>query len=104
MSSAISRIFSEGFRVFFLSAGLYGVFAGVAWGVWLASLDGLLPYAEQSYGMPPVMWHAHEMIFGYATAALGGFFLTAVPNWTGTPEVRARFVTIVALIWMAGRL
>ncbi|WP_050603736.1 NnrS family protein [Ruegeria sp. 6PALISEP08] len=104
MSSAVTRIFSEGFRVFFLSAGIYGVFAGIAWGVWLASLDGLLPYVEQSYAMPPVMWHAHEMIFGYATAALGGFFLTAVPNWTGAPEARARFITFVALIWMAGRL
>ncbi|NOD98189.1 NnrS family protein [Ruegeria sp. HKCCD6228] len=104
MTAVIARVFSEGFRVFFLSAGLYGMFAGVAWGVWLASLDGLMPYMEQSYAMPPVMWHAHEMIFGYATAALGGFFLTAVPNWTGAPEARARFITLVALIWMAGRL
>ncbi|NOD47381.1 MULTISPECIES: NnrS family protein [unclassified Ruegeria] len=104
MSSVITRVFSEGFRVFFLLAGLYGVFAGVAWGVWLASLDGLLPFVNQSYAMPPVMWHAHEMIFGYATAALGGFFLTAVPNWTGAPEARARFITVVALLWIAGRI
>ncbi|WP_298850008.1 NnrS family protein [uncultured Ruegeria sp.] len=104
MSAAIARVFSEGFRIFFLSAGLYGVFVGIVWGVWLASLDELLPYAEPSYAMPPAMWHAHEMIFGYATAALGGFFLTAVPNWTGAPEARARFVTVVAVIWVAGRV
>jgi uncharacterized protein involved in response to NO len=29
------------------------------------------------------------MIFGYATAALGGFFLTAVPNWTGAKAAPA---------------
>ncbi|WP_171094604.1 MULTISPECIES: NnrS family protein [unclassified Ruegeria] len=104
MASVIKRVFSEGFRVFFLLAGLYGVFAGLAWGAWLASLDGLLPFWDQSYAMPPVMWHAHEMLFGYATAALGGFFLTAVPNWTGAPEARARFITVVAFLWIAGRV
>ena len=34
-----------------------------------------------SYGAP--YWHAHEMLFGYSSAALAGFLLTAVPNWTG---------------------
>ncbi len=103
MSAMITRILSEGFRVFFLSAGLYGLFAGGAWGVWLAMQSGALSYSDPTYAMSPPMWHAHEMIFGYATAALGGFFLTAVPNWTGAPDARARFIMLAAFLWLAGR-
>ncbi len=99
MSAIITRVLGEGFRVFFLSAGLYGMFVGLVWGLWLT-----VPYLAPEYGMTPPMWHAHEMIFGYATAALGGFFLTAVPNWTGAPEARAKFIAIVAGLWLAGRL
>ncbi|WP_170423904.1 NnrS family protein [Ruegeria arenilitoris] len=99
MPAIITRVFGEGFRVFFLSAGLYGLFVGLVWGLWLT-----VPYLAPDYGMTPPMWHAHEMIFGYAAAALGGFFLTAVPNWTGAPEARATFITIVAGLWLAGRM
>ncbi len=99
MPNVIARIFGEGFRVFFLSAGLYGLFVGLVWGLWLTA-----PYLDQSYAMTPPMWHAHEMIFGYSTAALGGFFLTAVPNWTGAPDARARFITLAAAVWLAGRM
>ncbi|CUH44970.1 NnrS family protein [Ruegeria atlantica] len=99
MPAVITRIFGEGFRVFFLSAGLYGLFVGLVWGLWLT-----VPYMAPDYGMTPPMWHAHEMIFGYATAALGGFFLTAVPNWTGAPDARARFIALAAGVWLAGRM
>ncbi|WP_299661587.1 NnrS family protein [uncultured Ruegeria sp.] len=104
MPAMIARVLGEGFRVFFLSAGLFGLFAGGVWGLWLATQTGLIGYEYPTYAMSPSMWHAHEMIFGYATAALGGFFLTAVPNWTGTPEARAQFIMAVAGLWLAGRL
>lgn len=104
MMAFIARVFGEGFRVFFLSAGLYGLFVGGVWGIWLMTQTGAVPHTDPSYAMTPPMWHAHEMIFGYATAALGGFFLTAVPNWTGAQEARARFIALVAGLWVLGRL
>ncbi len=104
MSAVIARVFGEGFRIFFLSAGFYGLFVGGVWGVWLLVQTGAVSYSDTSYAMTAPMWHAHEMIFGYATAALGGFFLTAVPNWTGAPDARARFITLAAGLWLAGRL
>lgn len=91
-------IFRDGWRVFFLAAGLYGV---AAMALWLAWLGG---WAEAPFAPPPNAWHAHEMIFGYATAALGGFFLTAVPNWTGAKAAPERFVALVAGLWLAGRV
>lgn len=99
MMATVNRIFGEGFRVFFLSAGIYGLFTGLVWTLWLGDL-GAAPGA----GVAPQMWHAHEMIFGYATAAIGGFFLTAVPNWTSAPGARQGFIATVAGLWIAGRL
>ncbi len=96
--TALKRLLGEGFRVFFLAAGLWGVLAMALWAVSLGagwSLPGT---------MVPQYWHAHEMIFGYGGAALGGFFLTAVPNWTGAAAARHLFIGTVAGLWLAGRL
>lgn len=96
--TAVKRLFSEGFRVFFLAAGLFALGA-VA--LWLAVILGLvtLPTAP-----PPHLWHAHEMIFGYGSAALAGFLLTAAPNWTGAKAAPHRFIAAVAALWLLGRL
>lgn len=100
--TALSRLFSEGFRVFFLAAGLWAVVAMLPW---LAYLGG--PVAGQGLGLPgtlaPQLWHGHEMIFGYGAAAMAGFFLTAVPNWTGAPGARHLFLGTAAALWLAGR-
>ena len=31
----------------------------------------------------PIVWHGHEMLFGFAAAVIAGFALTAMQNWTG---------------------
>lgn len=92
----MTRLFSEGFRVFFMAAGAFAV---LAIGYWLLLAEGMV---NGSFAMSGTEWHAHEMIFGYATAAIGGFFLTAVPNWTGARAAPERFIAIVA--GLAGRV
>lgn len=96
--TALVRLFGEGFRAFFLAAGL---FAQLAVGLWTLSLILPVPLPE---ALPPAEWHAHELIFGYGGAALGGFFLTAVPNWTGAKAARHRFIAVAVALWLAGRL
>lgn len=49
-------------------------------------------------------WHAHELLFGYAAAALAGFMLTAVPNWTGRLPVSGAPLLILVCLWVAGRI
>lgn len=101
--TALKRLFSEGFRVFFLAAGLFAVLSMLVWVIWLA-LESAGIAVELPVAPAPFQWHAHEMIFGFGSAALGGFFLTAVPNWTGTRAAPHRFVAGAAALWLAGRV
>lgn len=104
IGSGLQVLFSAGMRVFFLAAGIYAVLAMAVWEAWLAAfaLGGESP--SLPFAPPPQLWHAHEMIFGYACAVLGGFFLTAVPSWTGEKSARAAALTLLAALWLAGRL
>lgn len=101
--TALKRLFGDGFRVFFLAAGLFAVLSVAVWAAWLAlQQTGAAP--EWPTATAPHLWHAHEMIFGYGAAALGGFFLTAVPNWTGARAAPHLFIAGVAALWLLGRV
>ncbi|QGX98381.1 NnrS family protein [Roseovarius faecimaris] len=91
-------LFSFGFRPFFLFAALW---AGLIMGLWLSLLNGadILPLA-----LDPVSWHAHEFLFGYLSAVVAGFLLTAVPNWTGTLPVVGWPLAALSSLWIIGRL
>jgi uncharacterized protein involved in response to NO len=91
-------ILSYGFRPFFLAAGIWGVAAMALWSI---ALMGVIEIGG-SYGS--VAWHGHEMLFGYTSAALTGFLLTSVPNWTGRLPVSGRPLLSIFLLWCAGRV
>src|SRR5690606_33518885 len=44
------------------------------------------------------------LIYGFVTAAIAGFVLTAMTNWTGAPPLRGRNLLLLALLWVAGRV
>lgn len=52
----------------------------------------------------PFTWHGHEMLFGYVAAAIAGFLLTAVPNWTGTRAVSGLPLFALFLLWITARV
>src|SRR5690606_673555 len=92
-------LLSYGFRPFFLGAGLFAV---LAMALWIGALTEGWEIGGATYGA--LNWHAHEMLFGYSTAALAGFMLTAIPNWTGRLPVSGRPLLALVLLWLAGRL
>lgn len=91
-------ILSYGFRPFFILAAIWAVL-GMA--LWIPMLSGhdILPL-----GFDPFSWHAHEFIFGYTSAVIAGFLLTAVPNWTRSAPVRGWPLAILVILWLVGRL
>lgn len=91
-------LFAFGFRPFFLLAGAYAALALPAW------LALYLSGAAWPFAWPAGLWHAHEMLLGYASAALSGFLLTAVPGWQKTPPVTGARLAGLAGLWLAGRL
>ncbi|HEX5934123.1 MAG TPA: NnrS family protein [Pseudorhizobium sp.] len=98
LSQTAPVLFSYGFRPFFLGAAVWAVVTMI---LWIASLTGLAAVADD-YG--PSHWHAHEMLFGYSSAVLAGFLLTAVPNWTGRLPVSGWPLFFLFATWVAGRL
>lgn len=96
-SSALKNVGSPPpFVVFFTLAAFDAIFGA---GAWLPALMGVpLPPAGDL-----ASWHGREMLFGYLSASLCGFFFTALPRWTGRP-VPDRAVRAVLALWLIARL
>lgn len=90
--------FALGFRPFFLMAGVAAV---VLMALWVLLMMGVLS-APAYYG--PLLWHGHEMIFGFTTAVVAGFLLTAIKNWTGVQTLHGWPLAVLAGLWLLGRL
>lgn len=91
-------LFAYGFRPFFLAAGAWAAF-GIL--LWLPQYRGALTLPGQFNALD---WHIHEMLYGYVAAAIAGFLLTAIPNWTGRLPVSGWPLVALALLWLAGRV
>lgn len=91
-------LLSYGFRPFFLGGAIWAV---LAMALWIAALAHGLPLGGD-YGA--ALWHAHEMVFGFAPAVLAGFLLTAIPNWTGALPVSGGRLIALAGLWLVGRI
>ncbi|TNE29668.1 MAG: hypothetical protein EP350_09530 [Alphaproteobacteria bacterium] len=91
-------ILRGGFRPFFLGAGLWA-FAAIA--IWLWSLE---TGAMRIGALDPLVWHRHEMLFGFVGAAIAGFALTAVPNWAGRLPIAGWPLAAIALWWLTARI
>lgn len=55
-------------------------------------------------GWSSVHWHSHEMLFGLTSAAIAGFLLTAMCNWTGAPPLQGGKLFGLICVWIAGRV
>lgn len=92
-------VWLAGFRPFFILGMISGIvlpllWAGVFSGLWQPSLAPLAP----------VQWHAHEMLFGFGWAILGGFLLTASKNWVNVRGIHGAALIIAASLWICERI
>ncbi len=86
-------LFALGFRPLYLLAGLY---AALSVPLWAMQYAGWLPGAN-------LLWHAHEMLFGYAFAVIAGFLLTAARAWTSRPTPTGAALGAIAALWVLAR-
>jgi uncharacterized protein involved in response to NO len=91
-------LWNLGFRPFYLLAG---VFATLAVPAWIAQYAGWLGGYTIVDGP---LWHAHEMIFGYAFAVIVGFLFTAGRNWANQPTPAGAMLAAIAALWIAARV
>jgi len=90
--------FALGFRPFFFAAGLSSVLLMLLW-LLIYSLN--IPLLRQQ--IAPQLWHAHEMIFGYAMAVIVGFLLTSVKNWTQVQTLNGKPLILLFGLWLGAR-
>jgi len=94
----IPAVFQLGFRIFFLSGTLFSVIALFLWGtIFFHGMD-IQPFGGSYW------WHGHEMVFGFSSAIIAGFLLTAVQTWTGIPSVKGSKLSVLFLVWLTARL
>lgn len=96
--SRLDLLFSYAFRPFFLLLVVQAIAMVLFWSL---TWSGAVPFAWQRN---PIYWHGHEMLNGFAGAAIGGFLLTAVANWTNRPAVSGWPLMLLCAVWLVGRL
>ena len=87
-----------GFRPFFVLACLAGMVLPV---VWAMMFSGKLLLPATPFSM--LQWHAHEMLFGFGWAVLGGFLLTSTKNWVQVRGYHGRILMLLVLFWLIER-
>lgn len=96
--ASLSQLFAYPFRIFFLSMTVLAI---VAIPLWVLDVSGVL---NLPLAMPGLFWHQHEMLFGFLSAAIAGFLLTAVCTWTQTERTHGVALALLWGVWLAGRL
>jgi len=86
------------FRPLFLAASLMSIFSFL---VWALILNGAINWQPL---LNPLLWHVHEMIFGFALTVAVGFLLTAVQTWTGLRSLNGQGLALLCGLWLLARL
>lgn len=95
---AIPVLLRLAFRPLFLGGTLFSVIAMAWWTYYWLNPGEWSPYGG------PIWWHGHEMLFGFGSAIVVGFLLTAVGSWTGVMGLRGKLLAVLAACWLLGRL
>ena len=88
-----------GFRPFFALACIAGMVFPV---LWVTILSGKLSSPPMPFSI--IQWHAHEMLFGFGWAVLGGFLLTSTKNWVNIRGYHGYALIWLSFLWMIERL
>lgn len=94
VSTPVMPLWSISFRPFFAVGAVFS--AGLIL-LWLLVFTHVLPLSLNA------LWHAHEMLYGFGTAIMAGFLLTAIQNWTKMRGLHGLKLQILVGVWVIGR-
>lgn len=86
---------SLGFRPLYVMGCAWAVISIVLWIYAPQWLTGVLSR---------VLWHAHEMLWGFVATIAVGFLFTASANWTGVNPLYGRALGGLTLLWIVARI
>lgn len=92
---SLSAFLSYAFRPLYLAGASW---AAVSVAVWIFApgwIQGL---------MHGVVWHAHEMLWGFVATIAVGFLMTAGANWTGVNFMQGRLLGVATVLWLVPRV
>ncbi|MFN8576477.1 MAG: NnrS family protein [Candidatus Sericytochromatia bacterium] len=91
-------IWGLSFRPFFLFGAISSIVLMFIWLGFQRSWFNLVGYYN------PVIWHAHEMIYGFSASIIIGFLFTASANWVGKQGINNKKLQILFFTWVLGRM
>lgn len=91
-------VWGLGFRPFFLFGSIAAIVLMLLWVKYLLFPGSLVPSSK------PMLWHAHEMLFGFTGAIIVGFLLTASQNWSGIKGIRGQPLRYLFYLWLMARI
>lgn len=92
-------LFLVGFRPLFPLAMFGAIVLPILWALVFSGKVSWLSTSD----LNPMAWHAHEMLFGFSWAVLGGFLLTASKNWVKIRGLHGLPLLGVCLFWVLER-
>lgn len=94
----LTPLLRQAFRPMFLFGAAFSAIAILLWVLALTGNIQLTPFRDVMF------WHSHEMIFGFVSAIIVGFLLTAVQNWSGLRAPHGKTLLTIVVLWVSARL
>lgn len=93
-------IWDLSFRPWFLAASGLSI---LSLAIWLLYLNGQFT-GFSSTGISPLVWHIHEMLFGFGATIAVAFILTAAQTWTKVRSINGAGLALLTGIWLTVRV
>jgi uncharacterized protein involved in response to NO len=69
--------------------------------IWAMMFSGQVASPAMPFSM--LQWHAHEMLYGFGWAVLGGFMLTSTKNWVKIRGYHGSLLILLVFLWLIER-
>jgi len=92
---SLTAFLELGFRPLYLAGAFWAMLAVLIWIFLPQWIVGTLQ---------GVIWHAHEMLWGFVITIAIGFLMTAGANWTGINPLPHRWLFVALALWCVARM